>query len=281
MARDVEAVAALADPIGEQFDRITRPNGLAISKRRVPLGVVGVVYESRPNVTSDVAAICLKTGNAVVLRGGSEALASNRAIAAAIHAGLKEVGLARDGGAADHVDRSRARAADAEAARVHRRHHPARRRGADQGDHRERDDSGHRDRRRRLPHVCRSRRRSGDGARASCTTRRCGVRRSATRSTRCSCTATSRHHGCRRWPPNGARRAWRFAPTPRRPARCGAAGAPPCRPRPTISARSFCRSSRPSRWSAAWTRRSSTSGVTAPVTPKRSSPGTRRRHRDS
>lgn len=93
MARDVEAVARLEDPIGEQFDKVTRPNGLAISKRRVPLGVVGVVYESRPNVTSDVAAICLKTGNAVVLRGGSEALASNRAIAAAIQAGLKQAGL--------------------------------------------------------------------------------------------------------------------------------------------------------------------------------------------
>ena len=93
MARDVEAVARLADPVGEQFDRVTRPNGLAISKRRVPLGVVGVVYESRPNVTSDIAAICIKTGNAVVLRGGSEALASNRAIAAAIHAGLREAGL--------------------------------------------------------------------------------------------------------------------------------------------------------------------------------------------
>ena len=93
MARDVEAVARLTDPIGERFDQVTRPNGLAISKRRVPLGVVGVVYESRPNVTSDVAAICIKTGNAVVLRGGSEALASNRAIATAIQAGLKEVGL--------------------------------------------------------------------------------------------------------------------------------------------------------------------------------------------
>jgi glutamate-5-semialdehyde dehydrogenase len=93
MARDVEAVAGLADPIGEQFDGITRPNGLTISKRRVPLGVVGVVYEARPNVTSDIAAICIKTGNAVVLRGGSEALASNRAIVAAIHAGLNEAGL--------------------------------------------------------------------------------------------------------------------------------------------------------------------------------------------
>ena len=93
MARDVEAVAALPDPVGEEFDKSTRPNGLAISKRRVPLGVVGVVYESRPNVTSDIAAICLKTGNAVVLRGGSEALASNRAVAGAIHAGLKDAGL--------------------------------------------------------------------------------------------------------------------------------------------------------------------------------------------
>ncbi len=93
MARDVESVARLDDPIGERFDKTTRPNGLEISKRRVPLGVVGVVYESRPNVTSDVAAICLKTGNAVVLRGGSEALASNRAIAAAVQDGLKQVGL--------------------------------------------------------------------------------------------------------------------------------------------------------------------------------------------
>jgi glutamate-5-semialdehyde dehydrogenase len=93
MARDVEAVAGLEDPVGEQFDKTTRPNGLSISKRRVPLGVIGVVYESRPNVTSDVAAICLKTGNAVVLRGGSEALASNRAVAGAIQEGLRQVGL--------------------------------------------------------------------------------------------------------------------------------------------------------------------------------------------
>ena len=93
MARDVEAVAALDDPIGERFDIVTRPNGLVVSKRRVPLGVVGVVYESRPNVTSDVAAICIKTGNAAVLRGGREALSSNTAIAAAVHSGLREAGL--------------------------------------------------------------------------------------------------------------------------------------------------------------------------------------------
>jgi glutamate-5-semialdehyde dehydrogenase len=93
MARDVEAVVALDDPIGRQFDTATRPNGLRISKRRVPFGVVGVIYESRPNVTSDVAAICLKTGNAVVLRGGSEALASNRVITGAIQRGLAAAGL--------------------------------------------------------------------------------------------------------------------------------------------------------------------------------------------
>ena len=93
MARDVEAVARLEDPIGEAFDRTVRPNGLNISKRRVPFGVVGVIYESRPNVTSDIAALCLKTGNAVVLRGGKEALESNRAIIRAIHQGLAEAGL--------------------------------------------------------------------------------------------------------------------------------------------------------------------------------------------
>jgi glutamate-5-semialdehyde dehydrogenase len=93
MARDVEAIAKLPDPVGEEFDKTTRPNGLVVSKRRVPLGVVGVVYESRPNVTSDVAALCLKTGNASVLRGGSEALQSNRAIVAAIHQGLMEADL--------------------------------------------------------------------------------------------------------------------------------------------------------------------------------------------
>ena len=79
MARDVEAIAGLADPIGERFDSIVRPNGLRISKRRVPLGVVGVVYEARPNVTSDVAAICLKTGKtreSTIRSRGSRASAS-------------------------------------------------------------------------------------------------------------------------------------------------------------------------------------------------------------
>ena len=97
MAHDVEAVAELPDPIGEVFERTVRPNGLAISRRRVPLGVVGVVYESRPDVTSDIASLCLKTGNSVVLRGGREALASNTAIVEAIQEALSESELPPDG----------------------------------------------------------------------------------------------------------------------------------------------------------------------------------------
>lgn len=93
MARDVRAVAALPDPVGEVFDATLRPNGLHISKRRTPLGVVGIVYEARPNVTSDVAALCLKTGNAAILRGGHEALQANVAIVAALGQALKAGGL--------------------------------------------------------------------------------------------------------------------------------------------------------------------------------------------
>ena len=96
MARDVEAVAGLPDPVGEEIDRVTRPNGLVVTRRRVPLGVVGVVYESRPNVTSDIAALCVKTGNGALLRGGSDAIESNRVIVDAITQGLREAGLPAD-----------------------------------------------------------------------------------------------------------------------------------------------------------------------------------------
>jgi len=99
MARDIEAVAELPDPIGEEIERTVRPNGLIVTRRCVPLGVVGVVYESRPNVTSDVAALCLKTGNGALLRGGSDALGSNTAIVGAIRQGLEEAGLPSDGAA--------------------------------------------------------------------------------------------------------------------------------------------------------------------------------------
>src|SRR5689334_6057476 len=93
MARAVEEVAALPDPVGEVVDTWRRPNGLEIQKVRLPLGVVLMIYESRPNVTSDAAALCLKSGNAVILRGGSESFESNQAIAQALHTGLARAGL--------------------------------------------------------------------------------------------------------------------------------------------------------------------------------------------
>lgn len=93
MADGLEQIAAQVDPVGAINDMKYRPSGLQIGKMRVPLGVIGIIYESRPNVTADAAAICLKAGNAAILRGGSEALHSNRAIAACIASGLTAAGL--------------------------------------------------------------------------------------------------------------------------------------------------------------------------------------------
>ena len=93
MAQGVEEVAALADPVGQLSERVQRPTGIEVARMRVPLGVIGIIYESRPNVTADAAALCLKSGNACILRGGSEALHSNRAVAACVRAGLKAAGL--------------------------------------------------------------------------------------------------------------------------------------------------------------------------------------------
>jgi glutamate-5-semialdehyde dehydrogenase len=93
MAAGVEQVAALPDPVGAISERVRRPTGIEVAKMRVPIGVVAIIYESRPNVTADAAALCLKAGNACILRGGSEALQSNRAIAECVHAGLKAAGL--------------------------------------------------------------------------------------------------------------------------------------------------------------------------------------------
>jgi len=93
MAAGVEAVAALADPVGQISERARQPSGIEVARMRVPLGVVGIIYESRPNVTADAAALCLKSGNACILRGGSEALGSNRAIAACVRAGLRAARL--------------------------------------------------------------------------------------------------------------------------------------------------------------------------------------------
>jgi glutamate-5-semialdehyde dehydrogenase len=93
MAQGLEQVAALADPVGTVNERTLRPSGIEVARMRVPLGVIGIIYESRPNVTADAAALCIKAGNACILRGGSEALHSNQAIAACVRAGLAAAGL--------------------------------------------------------------------------------------------------------------------------------------------------------------------------------------------
>ncbi|MFO1421559.1 MAG: glutamate-5-semialdehyde dehydrogenase [Candidatus Competibacteraceae bacterium] len=96
MARGLREIAAQSDPVGEITDLRYRPSGIQVGRMRVPLGVIGIIYESRPNVTADAAALCLKAGNAAILRGGSEALHSNRAIAACIQQGLAAAGLPAD-----------------------------------------------------------------------------------------------------------------------------------------------------------------------------------------
>ncbi|NKN32742.1 glutamate-5-semialdehyde dehydrogenase [Marichromatium bheemlicum] len=93
MIEGLRQIATLPDPVGAISDLDYRPSGIQVGRMRVPLGVVGIIYESRPNVTADAAALCLKSGNATVLRGGSEAFASNQAIASCIHAGLEVAGL--------------------------------------------------------------------------------------------------------------------------------------------------------------------------------------------
>lgn len=93
IAQDVLAVAALPDPVGEVFDMRTLPNGLQVGKKRVPLGVIGAIYESRPNVTIDISVLCLKSGNAIILRGGKEAIHSNSALARVVQEACYEAGV--------------------------------------------------------------------------------------------------------------------------------------------------------------------------------------------
>ena len=93
MAKGIEVIRALKDPVGSEISAWDRPNGLHIARVRVPLGVIGIIYESRPNVTADAGALCLKSGNAVILRGGSESLVSSRAIHACLVEGLEAAGL--------------------------------------------------------------------------------------------------------------------------------------------------------------------------------------------
>src|ERR1700758_3592925 len=96
ICRSLREVAQLPDPVGEVIKEWSRPDGLRFKKIRVPIGVIGIIYESRPNVTSDAASLCLKTGNAVVLRGGSESLSSNLAIAEALREGCVQTGIIPD-----------------------------------------------------------------------------------------------------------------------------------------------------------------------------------------
>ncbi len=96
MVKDVRSVASLPDPVGEVFDMRTLPNGLTAGRKRVPLGVVGSIYESRPNVTIDISAMCLKSGNACILRGGKEAIRTNSVLAGVVRDSLSQVGLPSD-----------------------------------------------------------------------------------------------------------------------------------------------------------------------------------------
>jgi glutamate-5-semialdehyde dehydrogenase len=102
IARDVLAVAALADPVGELYDSRTLPNGLLISRKRVPLGVIGAIYESRPNVTIDISMLCLKSGNAVILRGGKETIRSNAALSKIVQEAVYQAGIPQ--GAVQFID---------------------------------------------------------------------------------------------------------------------------------------------------------------------------------
>ena len=96
LANDVRGIAALPDPIGEVIDQRNMPNGMTVGKRRVPLGVIGAVYESRPNVTIDISSLCLKSGNAIILRGGSDAINSNTALASLVKDSIADAGIPED-----------------------------------------------------------------------------------------------------------------------------------------------------------------------------------------
>ena len=96
LANDVRGIAVLPDPIGEVIDQRNMPNGLTVGKRRVPLGVIGAIYESRPNVTIDISSLCLKSGNAIILRGGSDAINSNTALAALVKDSIADAGIPED-----------------------------------------------------------------------------------------------------------------------------------------------------------------------------------------
>ena len=114
LANDVRGIAALPDPVGEVIDQRNMPNGMTVGKRRVPLGVIGAIYESRPNVTIDISSLCLKSGNAIILRGGSDAINSNTALAALVKDCDSGRGYSRGRGSGDGDYGPRGGGADAE-----------------------------------------------------------------------------------------------------------------------------------------------------------------------
>ena len=154
MAEGLEQVAALDDPIGEVLSMKKRPNGLRIGQKRVPLGVVGIIYEARPNVTADAFGLCFKTGNAVILKGGSDALHSNIAIVASIRRTLAECGV-DENAIALIEDTSRDHDRIYENERICRCFDPTRWSRTDPCRCRKCNRTGNRDRNRQLPYLCR------------------------------------------------------------------------------------------------------------------------------
>ena len=205
MAEGVRAVAALEDPVGEELEHRTLASGIDLRKVRVPLGVVAVVYEARPNVTIDCAALTIKSGNAIVLRGSSYAERSNGALAAVVREALAEAGLPEDavlllaGGGREELAELATQDGLVDLL------DPARRRGAEGGAQGRRDGAGDVRRGRQLPRLRARRRRPGDGAADRRTTRRCSVPASATRPRRCWSTRRSPRTSCPACSPTCAR----------------------------------------------------------------------------
>ena len=177
MAEGLLQIAALPDPVGEISGLNYRPSGIQVGKMRVPLGVIGIIYEARPNVTADAAGLCLKSGNAAILRGGSEAIHSNQAIAACVREGLAAAGLPET---AVQVIETTDRAAVGELItmkRIRRRDRAARRQGPDRAPHRRGAHPGDQASARRLPCLYRRQGRPGQGGqdRRQCQDQRYGT----------------------------------------------------------------------------------------------------------
>ena len=270
MAGGLRKVAALPDPVGEVTEGWVRPNGLRVTRVRVPLGVVGVIYENRPNVTSDAAGLCLKAGNAAFLRGSSSALESNRAVVALLRRRRGQGGTARGRRRARRGHLARDGRRLHAAARAGRLPDPPRRTGADRLARRARHGALRPRRRRELPHLRRRCGRSRHGARAGRQRQDPSLRRVQRGRDDPRPRGHRRGACCRGWPiarrrrrRDPSRRAGRAPSSPTR-------SAPPRRTsRPSSSARSW-----PSGWSTTWVTPLSTSRGTARGTPRRSSPPT-------